>query len=383
MATCLLEHMKNLSLYIHIPFCCSKCKYCDFVSFVCPDKMPEYVDALIKEIEIYGKRTKDCVIKTIYLGGGTPSVLPLGFIKNIMNAIKTNFTILNNCEISIELNPNSVDENKLKEYKNCGINRISIGAQSVNDELLKVVGRAHTSLQFEMTLELVKEYFNNINVDVMIGLPNQTKKDVCKILEFLFLKDITHISFYSLILEEGTPLFKMVQDGDVKLPSEDFVVELYDFGVKKMLKNNFLRYEVSNFAKSGWECKHNLRYWGMEEYLGLGVSAHSFFEGNRFFNVSSLEGYIKSIAKNKLPISDCEKPTTEQLKQETIMLGLRTREGIAIERFNKEFNCDFLKEKQDVIDGLMQQNLIEIKDGKLRVKDEAMYVMDSIVLKLV
>jgi oxygen-independent coproporphyrinogen-3 oxidase len=366
--------------------------------------MEGFVDALIKEIEIYSERAKGYKIKTIYIGGGTPSVLPCGFISKVMDAVRTNFALDEDCEISIEINPNSIAEDKLMEYRMCGINRISIGAQSMNDKLLKLVGRAHTTQQFKQALELTQKYFDNINVDMMIGLPGQTKKDIGDMLDYLFSKNMGHISMYSLILEEGTSLFEMVKAGSVKLPSENFVVSQYDFGVSRIVKNGFLRYEVSNFSKPGLECRHNLRYWNMGEYLGFGPSAHSFFEGVRFYNTSNLDEYLESLTEiskralchskvkynemiksflHKLPIISSEKLTARQRKEETLMLGLRTSRGIDISKFNKEFACDLLKEKEEITNRLLKQNLVEIKDGRLALSDNALYIMDSIVLKLI
>lgn len=379
----LKNNMKNISLYIHIPFCASKCYYCNFVSFKYGYKTQrEYVEYLLKEIELY--KDKNLNLKTIFIGGGTPSVLGLGEITKIFDKIKECFTIDSDAEITIECNPNSFDEYRAREYKECGINRISFGLQSSNDKILKLVNRIHTKKDFIKAVKIAKKYgFKNINADMLIGLPNQTIKDVKNTLKLLLKLKIEHISCYSLILEEGTPLYLMVKNKEKCLPSEDESVKMYDFVLDYLKKHNIYRYEVSNFAKFQKECKHNLVYWNCQDYLGLGLNSHSKINNERSENFEKLKDYFNSLDENKKPIKNSYKLSLLEQKEEFIMLNLRKAQGINLVEFKQKFNEDLTIEKNKQIENLKNLGLIEIKNDYLFATDLGFKVLNQIILELV
>ncbi len=376
---------KKLSLYIHIPFCARRCGYCNFVTFVEKENyMFDYVDGLIKEMKTYSKKTQDYVVQSVYVGGGTPSYLHSGLMLKIFKALKENFHFLRNAEITIEANPNSLTIEKLEEYKACGVNRLSIGAQTCNNHLLKDIDRLHNFEDFKMALELAQaKGFENISVDMLLGLPKQKKRDVVKMLKYLVSHEVKHISAYSLILERGTPMFNKVSSGKMNLPSEDSTVDMYNAVYKYLNKKGFKRYEVSNFAIPDYECLHNTVYWTMAEYIGLGVAAHSYFGGERFANTTNLDDYIEKLDAKKSPVVDREKLSIIEQKEETIMLSLRTSKGINIETFNHKFNCNLLQDKQKEITFLLNNRFIVIERGFLRLAENAFYVLNSVVQKLI
>lgn len=376
--------MKDLSLYIHVPFCLSKCSYCSFVSFTDLSLRKKYLQAFKKEISLYRKNYSAHKIRTIFIGGGTPSCLNEGEVGGILQAVRQNFAVDKNAEITIECNPNSVTKQKLEEYKKAGINRISIGAQSTNNKTLKLIGRTHTFKQLNTALNLAKEVgIENINVDILLGLPKQKLSHIKHTLRYLIKKDVPHISAYSLILEEGTKIFEDIKNKKLLLPPEDKVVKMYTYVQKFLEKRDILRYEVSNFSKPGFECKHNLAYWTMKEYLGLGVAAHSFVNLIRWSNTENLQEYLRDLSKDKLPVINIEKLDNTNLQNENIMLALRTREGLNIKDFNKSYNCNFLKDKQKEIEFLISKNFIIINDSRLVVNPNSFYILNSIIQKLI
>lgn len=378
--------MKELSLYIHIPFCHkSKCTYCSFVSFCDKeDKIDEYLDMLSREMKLYADECKDRLVKTIFIGGGTPSVLSSYQVSYLMSNVKKYFSITNDCEITIECNIDTLTEEKLATYKRLGINRISIGAQSMNDFVLSAIGRRHNADDIISAVKLIKKFnFNSFNVDMMVGLPHQSIDDVRKMVGFLITQGVPHISCYSLILEEGTILFESAKSGRVSLPSEDEAVKMYDEAYTLLSHNNYTRYEVSNFAKTGHECRHNLVYWLGGDYLGLGVSAHSYIKMKRFSNTDTLDDYISILQDNEKPIIYEEVLDITKAKEEYIMLRLRTRYGINLTEFQEKFNENLLKTRENEINFLKNNDFIEIVDNNLKINNNAYYVMDSIILKLI
>ena len=323
-------------------------------------------------------------ISSIYIGGGTPSVLKDGMVGRILTQIKNYFKLLPDCEISIEVNPNSVTEKKLREYKLAGANRLSIGGQTMNEKILKLLARQHNASDTKNAIKLAKKIgFENINVDMMLSLPTQKNSDVKKMANFLIKQKIQHISPYSLILEEGTPLYKMVSQGKIKLPTEDECVEMYNTAYKILTKHGYKRYEVSNFSIPDYESKHNLNYWQMGEYLACGLAGHSFINNIRSANTSNLDDYIKSLNEDKIPVVAKEKTTLMQRKDEAIMLFLRTSTGINLKDFDNTFGGHLMVDKKKEIEFLTSHNFITVKNGYLRVNDNAFYVLNAIITKLV
>lgn len=311
-----------LGVYVHIPFCERKCSYCAFSSFVSNEEEKErYISSLIEEITDFAKNEKR-EIDTIYIGGGTPSLLSISQMKKIIDCLKNNFVLNEKLEFSIEANPNSLTREKLEFYKENGINRLSIGVQTLEDEKLKNIGRIHTSEMALNSIKLANKYFDNVSVDMLIGLPDMDKEMFLNQIEILTALNIKHISAYMLQIEEGTPLSKMAKENKIFLPEDDDSVEVYEEMAKLLKTKGFDRYEVSNFAKNGYECRHNVKYWTGEDYIGFGLSAHSYMGGVRFANAKKMDEYYnRKIALN-------ETLTKEQKIEEHIMLGLRCNRGV-------------------------------------------------------
>ena len=343
--------MEKVGIYVHIPFCKQKCKYCDFVSFKCDNKkFDEYFYALNQEInekakelkadELDSEKVQNIVIDTVYIGGGTPSIVPDEFIEQVLNNIYSKFNVMENAEITIEVNPGTVNKAKLKKYYDIGINRLSIGLQSANDKLLNMLGRIHTFREFENVYEQAREVgFNNINVDLMIGLPKQSIEDVKDTLECIVKKSPEHISVYSLIIEENTQMYDLIENGNLKLPDEELEREMY-WKVKNTLKDyGYEHYEISNFSKPGYESKHNMNCWKQHSYLGFGVAAHSYYDGLRYSNISNLKEYIDNL-KNSQSIYNVvfhEKQAKQDMMKEFMLLGLRKIDGVKISEFKEKF----------------------------------------------
>jgi len=351
--------MKEIGIYIHIPFCIKKCDYCDFISYCDKNELvEEYVEKLKEEItsNLYNEEYK---IKTIYIGGGTPSSVDSKYIVNILNTIKEKYN-LENVETTIEVNPGTITESKLLDYINTGINRLSIGLQETNNELLKSLGRIHTYEEFLETYTLARKVgFKNINVDLMIGLPNQSISNIKESLNKVITLTPEHISVYSLILEEGTKLYKKYESKEIELPDEELERNMYWY-VKNTLENNgYIHYEISNFAKKGYESKHNISCWRGEEYIAFGAAAHSYINGVRYSNTENIEEYIKN--SNKIVH---EKQTLEDMQKEYMLLGLRKIEGISVQEFKNKFGDNPIFIFRNELSKLVEKDLI-IVDGDI------------------
>ena len=369
--------MKNeLGIYIHIPFCKQKCIYCDFVSFSKQEsKFNKYINCLLKEIEKNKKEilNKNYNITTIYIGGGTPSLLNSNYIEKIFNKLKQIGVNLNNLEITIEINPGTVSKEKLEHYKKMGINRLSIGMQSTENHILKQLGRIHTYEEFEKSFYLARKAgFNNINIDMMIGLPNQTMEDVNKNIEKIKLLNPEHVSVYSLILEEGTLLYKKVHNKELILPEEKIERDMYWNVKNKLEKIGYIHYEISNFAKKGKESKHNINCWKQKEYIGFGLSAHSYKNNIRYSNIEDLEKYIKNIESNNFleNIIIHEKQSIIDAQKEYMLLGLRKIDGINISDFKQKYgeNPIYLYYKE--LDKLTKEELILVEGDKVKLTNK-------------
>lgn len=371
---------KKVGMYVHIPFCSKKCKYCDFKSYSGKEKLIEqYIKWLKYEIADVGDGNKAdyengiddlIIIDTIYIGGGTPSFIDSKYICEILDTIKKHYHIIEKPEITIEVNPGTITKEKLQDYISCGINRISIGLQSSKESLLKQLGRIHTYDDFENTYKLAKDVgFKNINVDLMIGLPNQLICDIDETLNKIIDKNPEHISVYSLIVEEDTPLNKEIQNKELTLPNDELERKMY-WHVKEVLeKHGYIHYEISNFAKPGFESKHNLNCWNQEEYIGVGCAAHSYTNSVRFSNIDTIEEYIENYENNN--ISDNfifhEKQDKVSKMKEYMMLGLRKINGVEIQKFKSKFgeNPIYLYRKE--LQKLVSEELIEIEGDNIKL----------------
>ena len=362
--------MKKLGIYVHIPFCMQKCYYCDFTSFT---NKENFIDKYIKtlKLEIKNQSLKHKVeklkVSTIYIGGGTPSFIESKYIKEIINEIKQDFKInIQETEITIEINPGTITKQKLQDYKEAGINRISIGLQAMQNRLLKQIGRIHTYEEFLETYNLVKKLgFENVNIDLMIGLPNQTLEDINEtILNVIKLKP-NHISVYSLIIEEETPIEKMIYNGKMTLPNEDIERQMY-WNIKKELeRSGYKHYEISNFAKIGYESKHNLDCWNQEEYFGFGLAAHSYYNNIRYSNTDSLEKYIENGQEGEKIVHEVQ--TKEDKEKEYMLLGLRKIDGVDITKFKDKFSENALYVFRKELEKLTKNELIEIDGNSIRL----------------
>lgn len=368
----------ELGIYIHIPFCKKKCDYCDFVSYCGKEEYVEkYIEAVKQEIKDNLKKIQG-EITTIYIGGGTPSCIDSKYIVEIMNTI---YSVIENRadEITIEVNPGTVTEKKFQAYKKAGINRLSIGLQETHNKLLKSIGRIHTFEQFIETYELARKVgFNNINVDLMIGLPNQSIADIKESLEKIIELNPEHISVYSLILEEGTPLFEKYKAGEIQLPGEELERNMYWY-VKNTLENvGYNHYEISNFAKPGYESKHNMNCWEQKEYIGIGAAAHSYVNGVRYSNISNLHEYIKG--RDRI-IHEIQ--TIEDMQKEYMLLGLRKIQGVSIQAFKNKFAENPIYLFRNELQELTEQGLLEIDGDAIKLTNKGLDLANIVWQKFV
>ena len=333
----IINKRKPLGLYLHIPFCLQKCNYCDFLSFGDSDnhKQTAYIRALRREIEHYGVHYNNkYYVDTIFVGGGTPSILGERLISDLLQSVKDNFSIQDGAEITIESNPKTLNEKKLNKYLELGFNRLSIGAQSFHDQLLNRLGRAHNAKDFFENYELARNCgFQNINIDLMFAIPGQTFELWEDTIQRAAELGPEHLSFYGLQIEEGTPFYRMLNDGSLKAADEDLDRTMYRFALQTIKNTGYHHYEISNAAKAGFECRHNLKYWSMDDYLGLGLGAHSFVNGIRFSNETDLERYILADSFTTWEHEN----TREDNISEFLFTGLRKIRGIHLKEFEHRF----------------------------------------------
>ena len=366
----------ELGIYVHIPFCMKKCDYCDFVSYSDKFNMQEeYVKKLIEEIEDNKELLKQNEITTIYIGGGTPSSIKPDLIKNILDKIYEVSNIKNKdkIEITIEVNPGTTTKNNLQLYRNCGINRISIGLQSTNNNILKSIGRIHNYEQFLDTYNWATEAgFDNINVDLMLGLPNQAIGDLKESLEAItnLKPQPKHISVYSLIVEEGTKIDKKLNSGKIKLPDEEAERNQYKYTKNYLELNGYKHYEISNFAKEGYESKHNMNCWKQKQYVGFGLAAHSYVNNKRYSNTDNLDEYLNKGSKELKIIH--EEQTLEDMKKEYMLLGLRKLDGINISEFKLKFGDNPIYSFRNELQKLVEKELIEIDLDKIKLTNKGL-----------
>jgi oxygen-independent coproporphyrinogen-3 oxidase len=368
--------LNELGIYIHIPFCKQKCYYCDFVSYSnkCSE-VKEYIESLKKEIEEFD--FSNYKVTSIYIGGGTPSYIDSIYIVEILSELKEklkcNLIEFKDIEITIEVNPGTVDTKKLNDYKKLGINRLSIGLQSTKNDILKKIGRIHTYQEFLEIYKLARETgFKNINIDLMIGIPGQKIGDLKNTLQDIIKLEPEHISVYSLIIEENTPIEKMLENGEIKLPDEDLERNMYWYVKNTLELNGYNHYEISNFAKLGKESRHNLNCWNQEEYIGFGVAAHSYLNGIRFSNTINVEEYIQHIENNRKEenIQIEESQSLEDKKNEFMMLGFRKIQGVDIARFKEKFIDNPILLYRENLNKLVEEGLIEVDLNHIKLTNK-------------
>ena len=374
-----------LGIYIHIPFCLSKCPYCDFNSIVLDSGLAEeYVKSLLKEIQAFSEsQAVSMVAKTIYFGGGTPSILKASQLSEILETVFSSFEVKSDAEIGLESNPGTLSVSKAKKFRKLGFNRLSLGVQSFRDEELKILGRTHTSRQALKSYKMLKECLNNLSLDLIFGIPGQSLKTWRENLNMALKLRPEHLSVYSLTIEEGTPFYYLWKQGKLGLPDEEGVRKMYLEGINLLKAQGYRQYELSNFACKGFECQHNLRYWQGKEYIGFGAGAHSYFQGVRWGNIRGIKEYVELSEKNSLLIDFRERLTESQKINEFILLGLRMTEGIDLKKLKEDLNFDLEKFKKEEVGELVKKRFLKKEKGRLRLIRKGILVSDSIIQKLV
>lgn len=388
-----MEKKRELELYIHIPFCAKKCAYCDFLSWKADAQERQvYVETLIEEIRQAKKQYESYQVSSIFFGGGTPSVLEAEQTEAIFSALRDNFQIENGAEITIEANPGTVTKEKAISWKNVGINRVSIGLQSTDDEELKMLGRIHTYKQFQETYELLRKTgFTNLNIDLISAIPGQNVKSWEKTLRMAAELDPEHISAYSLIIEEGTPFYQWygekvdAEPGKrIPLPDEEEERRIYEETEEILKEYGYTRYEISNYAKDGYECRHNIGYWRRKSYLGLGVGASSLIENRRFQNLSDYEAYKKAVKNRELHYMEEEVLSAEDEMEEFMFLGLRMANGISRIDFQENFGKSLEEVYGNTIRKLKEQRLLNVEKDRIfltkRGVDISNYVFEQFLV---
>lgn len=377
----------SFGLYIHFPFCSKICPYCDFYVLRESERkraafLPYYAKELkllsIKRPDLFGQK-----LKTIYFGGGTPSLFEAKQLAGLLKLIKSRFDVSANVEISLEANPNDLLDDKPKTLRPLGINRLSIGVQSLNDEELKTLGREHSAKQAEIAVQNVRESgFKNFNIDLIFGIPEQTigtwRQTLGKAVEW----QPAHISTYNLTIEERTSFYKLQQTGKLYLPPDEVCQEMYLTGIEFLEQNGYEQYEISNFARPGFQSRHNRNYWQRKSYLGLGPSAHSFSNNQRWANVRSLSLFQRKLEADELPLEFEETIDRKKALEEALLLGLRQKEGICLENLRMEFGYDLEKEKSELLKDLTTGDFTQIKNGQMQLTPLGFYVSDRIISEL-
>ncbi len=364
-------------LYIHIPFCKRKCKYCDFVSFSnCEKDFSSYIDALINEMREY--RGEE--INSVFIGGGTPTLLDAENLNKLLDAVASAFVLAEDTEFTAECNPKTLTPEKLLVLKKGGVNRLSIGVQSFNDEELEAIGRIHNAEDAADAVDMARKAgFDNINLDIMFSLPKQTAESFKNTLERVIKSAPRHISCYSLILEEGTPLYLEAEKGEINLPDDETDRANYELACVDLKKAGYIQYEISNFAKAGFECRHNIKYWDCDEYIGLGVAAHSYYKGKRFSNTASLNDYINGNFRS----GEAEILSKADKIAEFMIMGLRKTKGISKAEFKKRFDCEVGEKFKSQTEKFKKAGLMAENEEYLYLTKEGVNISNSILCEFV
>lgn len=360
--------MKNIGLYIHIPFCERKCFYCDFTSIPTNNSLVEkYFDYLLKELSMASLKVKDYVVDTIFIGGGTPSILDGIKIEVLFENIRKKYALSNNPEVTIEVNPGTLDTDKTESYKRAGINRISIGIQSMNNNSLLSIGRIHNKQQVIETIKICKDLgFHNISGDLIFGLPNERIEDFKSTLQEIIKLNLSHISMYGLILEKGTKMYSWYKKGLLHLPDESEEREMYHLGIDYLEEHGYLQYEISNFAKKGFKSKHNIGYWELKPYIGIGLASHSNIDSIRYWNEKNFKEYFRKLDVNLLPIEGSELIDKTLKESEYLILGIRMNKGISKIDYKDKFGVELMCKHKEAItkhidNGLLSDTLDNIQ----------------------
>lgn len=374
-----------LGLYIHVPFCAQKCYYCDFNSYkIKSNEKEDYLINIEKEMKFYKEEFKDKYFDTVFFGGGTPSILKIDELRKLVNYMYENFNIKKDAEITIECNPGTINKEKLKAIKEMGINRLSIGLQATQNYHLKSIGRIHTYEEFEKNYyDAIDVGLTNINIDLMYALPNQKEEEWKETLDKIIKLNPSHISAYSLILEEGTKLYDMYENNEFDLLDEDTDIDMYEYTINTLKKHGYNQYEISNYAKQGKECKHNIIYWKCDNYLGLGPGASGYINDIRYSNIKILNEYNNKINQNIKPIDEENKLNDKDKIEEFIFMGLRMNEGINLEVFKERFKIDFYELYKDVLDKLLERELVKLDKFNLSLTQKGREISNSVFIEFI
>ena len=369
----------KLGLYVHIPYCKRKCNYCDFCSFPTGnDGVPNaYVDRLVDEILAYKSSTRR-ILSTVYFGGGTPSLLSSEQMERIMNVISESFIVTPDAELTFEANPGTLSAEKANSYRKLGFNRVSLGLQSIHKIEMEKLGRIHNYESFLQSYRALRSAgFNNINVDLMYGIPYQNMDSFEKTLRCVAALSPEHISCYGLIVECGTPFYD--EQDSLPLPDQDIECDMY-YAASKILKEyGYSHYEISNYSRPGFESQHNLLYWNFDEYIGVGASAHSYYQGQRSSNTCNMDSYISASGiKHEEEIT----PDSEDKRYEFAMLKLRLKDGFSLSEYEERFGTSFLKDKEEVIEKFVDLGLLDVSNGMIRLTEEGFYVSNTILVEI-
>ena len=372
--------MDKISLYIHIPFCAQKCLYCDFPSFARKDHLRKaYIEALNKEIISLREKHNNLEINTIFIGGGTPSVLEADELECLLKEV-AKLNMAKDIEYSMECNPGNLTEEKLEVMKKYGVNRISMGLQAKQDNLLKGLGRIHNYKTFKENFLLAKKVgFNNINVDLMFGLPNQRLNEWEETLREIISLEPAHISAYSLIIEEGTAFYNLYENDKLKLPTEEEERKMYHLAKKILEENGFNQYEISNYAKEGKECRHNLAYWNMDNWLGVGSAAASYIYGKRIKNISSVEKYINSINEKREAVEEIINNSKNDNMEEFMFMGLRKINGIDENEFKNRFSMNINDVYGEILNKYIDEGLLIRESGRIFLSEKGIEISNIIM----
>ncbi len=375
--------MREAAIYIHVPFCLKKCNYCDFNSVARQDReeWKRYFQALEKDWEFNAKSLAGCRIKSIYLGGGTPSLVPVESLSRLLKRIKKDITASPGLEITLEMNPAACSQNKLRKYRSAGINRISLGVQSFDDKLLGVLGRVHSAADsFKTIARLRKERFDNISIDLIYGIPGQSLGQWQDSLEKFISLGLEHISFYDLKIEKGTPFYRMRDK--LEVADEKLQLKMYKAGRNKLRNNGLEHYEISSFAREGRESIHNRTYWRNEEYLGLGAGAYSYVNGERFCRIKDIRAYIAQAKIGELKRYSREKLTGFRKLKETLILNLRLMEGFSLAQIEDKCGCSAGKEIKRKLEMLVREGLLKKNRSRYCLSSRGILLYDSIAAEL-
>ncbi|WP_221372173.1 radical SAM family heme chaperone HemW [Clostridium perfringens] len=372
--------MDKISLYIHIPFCAQKCLYCDFPSFARKDHLRKaYIEALNKEIISLREKHNNLEINTIFIGGGTPSVLEVNELECLLKEV-AKLNMAKDIEYSMECNPGNLTEEKLEVMKKYGVNRISMGLQAKQDNLLKGLGRIHNYKTFKENFLLAKKVgFNNINVDLMFGLPNQSLNEWEETLREIISLEPAHISAYSLIIEEGTAFYNLYENDKLKLPTEEEERKMYHLAKKILEENGFNQYEISNYAKEGKECRHNLAYWNMDNWIGVGSAAASYINGKRIKNISSVEEYINSIKDKGEAVEEIINNSKNDNMEEFMFMGLRKINGIDENEFKNRFSMNINDVYGEILNKYIGEGLLIRESGRIFLSEKGIEISNVIM----